>query len=160
MTEQPHILTQIRRAFTALLSDAVGEDHVHNYSSLGLGNFQSDQYPLALIAVTDTKRTDQEGGYDVRNVTVSVKLAERTSVKRPEEKIDEMALKIEKVMAKRPDDLGFGKFWSFEIGTLAPPEFELIHPTDPEKGVAIFSSLPISFVLHTYTNDPSRNFNP
>ena len=156
MTEPVHIITQIRRAFKQLLSNAVGEEHVHYLSRLATGGFQSNQYPLVILAVTDTLMTDQEHGIDQLSVSVDLKISERTSVAAPEEKIDAMRLKIQTALANR-GDLGIGKYWNWSVGSLSAPDFEPM--SDHPDSVAIAAVLPISFTMSVPTADYSKNLN-
>ncbi len=151
-----HIITQIRRAFKQLLSDAVGEEHIHYLSRLATGGFQSDQYPLVVLAVTDTLTTDQEHGIDQLIVSVDLKISERTSISNPEDSIDAMRLQLQRALANR-GDLGFGKYYNWRVGSLSVPEFEPV--SDHQDSLALAAVLPITFTLSVPTADYSKNLN-
>ncbi|WP_027489231.1 hypothetical protein [Allorhizobium undicola] len=151
-----HIITQIRRAFKQLLSDAAGEEHVHNLSRLATGGFQSNQYPLVILAVTDTLQSDQEHGIDRVEIAVDIKISERTSIANPEESIDAMRLRLQKALADR-GDLGFGKYYNWRVGSLSAPDFEPM--SDHPDSIAISAVMPVSFTLSVPTADYSRNLN-
>ncbi len=152
-----HIITQIRRAFKQLLSDAVGAKHVHNFSRLATGGFQSDQYPLVILAVTDQLQSDQEHKQDTYNVSVDIKISESASVTNPEEQIDAYRLTIQRALAKR-GDLGFGRYFNWRVGSLSAPDFEPM--ADHQDAVAVAAILPVSFTIMVPTADPTKNLNP
>jgi hypothetical protein len=152
-----HIITQIRRAFKQLLSDAVGAKHVHNFSRLATGGFQSDQYPLVVLLVTDNLRPDQEHGHSTGTVSVDIKISESVGADNPEERIDAFRLKIERALYKR-GDLGFGKYSNWVVGSLSAPEFEPM--ADHPDSIAVAGVIPVSFNITVLTADPTKNLNP
>lgn len=157
MSEPVHIVEQIREAFTLLLNSAVGEEHVHQTSRLANG-FQSDQYPLVVLSVTDTViERDQNNGIDTLNIDVDIKLSERTNAKRPESTLSAMRLKLQNALSNR-GNLGFGKYWNWKVESLAGHNFEPM--ADHPNSFAFAAVLPVSFTIQVRTDDYSKNLIP
>jgi hypothetical protein len=157
MAAAEHIRTQVRKGVKAHLSAAVGDLNVH-YASRIVRSFQSDNFPLVLIAVTDVPRPAADPGANPiveRDITVSLKVSERTAFEDVEDRVDAMCLRLEKALVN-PGDLGFGKFWGWKIGATSAPELE------PLSDDALLMSvvMPITFTLATLDADPGRNINP
>ncbi|MGX9991610.1 hypothetical protein ACS4RR_021005 [Rhizobium sp. Z1P35] len=157
MAAAEHIRTQVRKGVKAHLSAAVGDVHVH-YASRENRKFQPDNFPLALIAVTESPRPSSEppGGRIVdHDVLVNLKVSERTAFDDLEDRIDAMCLRVEIAMAS-PGDLGFGKYSNWKIGATSPPFEEAMGDETVVWSVVI----PITFTVSTLDTDPGRNINP
>ncbi|CAN7260226.1 hypothetical protein LJR098_001074 [Rhizobium sp. LjRoot98] len=156
MAAAEHIRTQVRKGVKAHLAAAVGDLNVH-YASRIVRSFQSDNFPLVLIAVTDIPRPSADPTAPIveRDITVSLKVSERTAFEDVEDRVDAMCLRLEKALV-RPGDLGFGKHWGWKVGATSAPELEPL----TEDTLLMSVVMPITFTVSTLDTDPSRNINP
>ncbi|MBY5684826.1 hypothetical protein HFO32_22140 [Rhizobium leguminosarum] len=153
-----HIRTQVRNAFKALLSAEIGELHVHNESRI-LRGFQADNWPVILVSVTEnTRPSNDPPGLGMRkitrDITVSLRVGERSAFDDPEAKVDDMCIKIEKVLAN-PVALNIGKLWNYAIAGATAPEIE---PISEDMGI-VSVIVPVSFTLETLEFNPEQNAN-
>jgi hypothetical protein len=151
-----HIRTQVRNSVKAKLASAIGELHVHNASRLVRG-FQADNFPLVLVAVTETLVPSNEppGNRTVeRQMSVVLKISERTAFDDTEARIDEMCTKIEKAMAS-PKGMAFGKVWGWTVGGVSAPDLEPLS----DDMILMSVTMPITFSLQTTDTDPENNVN-
>jgi len=155
MTESLHIVTQIRHAFKQALVDALGAEHVHNVSRV-TRKFSKDNYPLAILLVTDDKTDTSEDGIDTYNITVTIRISERTIFDDTEDRIDAMRLQIERALMT-PKQMGFGKFSNYKLGSLTTPDLE---PEPDGDAILMSAFIPITFTLSTMPYDPTSNLNP
>ncbi|CDN46831.1 hypothetical protein [Neorhizobium galegae] len=156
MAAAEHIRTQVRKGVKAHLAAAVGDLNVH-YASRIVRSFQSDNFPLVLVAVTDIPRASADPSDPIveRDVTVSIKISERTAFEDVEDRVDGMCLRIEKALVN-PGDLGFGKYWGWKIGATSAPELDPLS----EDTLLMSVVMPITFTLATRDTDPGENINP
>ncbi len=156
MAASEHIRTQVRKAMKAHLAAATSELNVH-YASRIVRSFQPDNYPLVLIGVTDVPRplSDPANPITERDITIALKISERTAFEDVEDRVDAMCLSLEKALAK-PMDYGFGKYWGWKIGATSDPVLD----QTSEDTLLLSVVMPITFTLATLDSDPSVNINP
>jgi len=152
-----HIRTQIRNAVVAQLRAAGGFGVVDARLRV-LRGIQSDQFPIALVSVADAGTAvgkNPPGQRPLqRQVIVSVQVHDIADVEELDEKLDDLAVKVEEALTE-PSALGFGKVldWTY-AGTSAAHEDEA-----KEMGT---SSVTVTYrgTVTTPEGKPSINIHP
>lgn len=149
-----HIRTQIRDAVVARLRAAGGFGLV-DARLRKLRSIQSDQFPLALVSVSDSAipvGKNPPGQRPLqRQVIVHVQIHEIADVQELDERLDSLAVRVEETLSD-PASLDFGKVldWTY-AGTSEPDEEEA-----KEYGT---SSLTVTYrgTVTTREGQPSQN---
>lgn len=152
-----HIRTQIRHAVVNRLRTAGSFGLVAPRLRV-LRGIQSDQFPVALVSVSDSAITvgkNSPGQRPLqRQVIVSVQLVDIADVEELDGKLDDLAIKVEESLTD-PTSLDFGKVldWTY-AGTSAAHEDEA-----KEMGT---SSVTVTYrgTVTTREGQPSTNIHP
>lgn len=152
----PHVRTQLRNAVKTRLSTIPSIKGAYN-ASRHFRDYQSDNFPAALVAVMETSAPQPGGLVGERPVTRSYRIQIQigVDVDEPdaEDILDAVALDVEKAFVK--PELGIGKVanWVY-TGTSA------IDGQATESGLLLVQTLTYTAEIQTLDSAPDRNLHP
>jgi hypothetical protein len=151
-----HVRTQLRNAVKTRLSTVPAIKAAHNMTRLGR-DFQDDNFPIALVAISETSSVNPGGLVGERPVTRSYKIDIQIGVAEDEvdaeDIIDAVCVDVEKAFVK--PDLGIGKItnWRYS-GTSA------IDGQPTATGMLLTETLTYTCDIQTLDAAPDQNLHP
>lgn len=150
-----HIRTKIRNAFVSKLRDEFGHEHAHS-AARSVRGFQKDNFPIILVAVSERLTPEPKGvpgsRTTQRDVSVMLKIAERSIFDDVEERLDTLCGRIEGLLAD-PESLDLGGMWNYKISSSGEPDAADFG----DDLVGIFMQMTVDFTIKTTDSNPSTN---
>lgn len=151
----PHVRTQLRNAVKTRLSTVPALKSAQNMSRM-LRDFQTDSFPIAMVAVSENV-TQSPGSMigqqpQTRSYTIHVRLGV-TAADEVEDRLEQIAVDVEKAMLQ--PDFGIGKItnWRYAGGGDLNPE-------DINCGTLCSQVLTYTADIMTLDAEPDRNLHP
>jgi len=148
-----HVRTQLRKGVQARLATVAALSGVHDESRIVRG-FQQDDFPLALVGVTETVSgvSDSQGQrVYTRGMSVSIRLCVEDDVENAEDALDGLAVAVEKALLKS-SDLGVGKLQQWRLANTSP-----VTPVAVSEGYMLSQTLTYSCDVMTADSTPETN---
>ncbi len=152
----PHVRTQLRNAIKTRLSTVPSVKGAHNMTRHAR-DFQSDNFPVALVAVTESSSPNPGGLIGERPVTRRYKIDIQIGVDEDavdaEDIIDAVCVDVEKAFVK--PDFGIGKVtgWAY-AGTSA------IDAQPTASGILLVETMTYTCDIQTLDSSPDINLHP
>lgn len=153
-----HIKQQIRDGVKSVLSSIPELTSVHSESRL-LRYFQRDEFPVALVSVSENIQTTSNlpAGNRVlqRNMNIGITLAAHGESVNAEDELDTLSIAVEKALVL-PSNIGAGLllFWNYNGSTSTSAS-----ASTTEDGTLIAQTLNFSCTVRTKDTDPTININ-
>ncbi|MDX1216312.1 hypothetical protein GOL99_12280 [Sinorhizobium medicae] len=152
----PHVRTQLRNAIKTRLSTVPSVKGAHNMTRHAR-DFQSDNFPAALVAVTESSSPNSGGLIGERPVTrrykVDIQIGVDEDAVDAEDIIDAVCVDVEKAFVM--PDFGIGKVtnWAY-AGTTA------IDAQPTSSGVLLVETMTYTCDIQTLDSSPDINLHP
>ncbi len=152
----PHVRTQLRNAIKTRLSTVPSVKGAHNMTRHAR-DFQSDNFPAALVAVTESSSPNSGGLIGERPVTrrykVDIQIGVDEDAVDAEDIIDAVCVDVEKAFVT--PDFGIGKVtnWAY-AGTTA------IDAQPTSSGVLLVETMTYTCDIQTLDSSPDTNLHP
>jgi len=149
----PHVRTQLRNAVKTRLSTVSSLKGAHNITRLERG-FQADNFPVALIAISESGAT-QPGSFEgskpvTRSYQIAIEVAVQEEMADPEDALDAVCLDIEKAMTSSEFGIGAVQNWRYL-------ETSPVHDRPTASGSLIAQTIIYSGEIQTLDSEPDRN---
>ncbi len=152
----PHVRTQLRNALRTRLSTVPSIKSAHNMSRHAR-EFQSDNYPVALVSVVETSAPNPGGLIGERPVTRSYRISVQIGVDEEsvdaEDIIDGVCVDVEKALVLPPSGIGRITNWAYG-GTSA------IDGQPTASGALLVENMTYTCDIQTLDGAPDINLHP